>query len=427
EPKSHFWDWYSPYYPVPSEIDPAVPAGCKVTFVQVLSRHASRYPKLPEMERAKALLARIRSEASGHIRPGVSNRDSLKILMSNDLIPHEFEKLTPYGKKEAIDSGRSFFKRYQALAADNDPFMRSIDEDRVIETASLWKKGFYQSKGQDDSKYPDDRRMQIIPTTKGFNNSLHYGGCPAFDRTVSKIHTETAMQWMNRNFKLIIARLNRELPGIHLTPADVQRLMRLCPTNTVINGIESKVCKLFTTEEFQDTEYGNTIGQYYSWGPGNPLGVTQGVGFTNELIARLTGKPVVDHTSTNTTLTQDPATFPLDKKIYADFSRSNVLVSIYSAMGLFDESQPLSKTKMTPLAKSGGFTMSRLIPFGSRMYVEKLKCSDETEELVRVLINNRVMPLSRCGVDRHGRCKLGNFVESLRFARTGGDWDRCFS
>ncbi|EFQ36726.1 histidine acid phosphatase, partial [Colletotrichum graminicola M1.001] len=330
EPKSHFWDWYSPYYPVPSEIDPAVPAGCKVTFVQVLSRHASRYPKSPEMERAKALLARVRTEVSGRVRPEPSNRETLEILMSNDLIPHEFEKLTPFGKKEAIDSGRSFFKRYQDLAAHNDPFMRSIDEDRVIETASLWKEGFDQSKGYGKTT----RGMEIIPTTKGFNNSLHYGGCPAFDRTVSKIHTSTAMQWMNRNFEQIIARMNRQLPGVYFAPADIQRLMRLCPTNTVINGIESKVCNLFTTEEFRDTEYGNTIGQYYSWGPGNPLG--------------------------------NPATFPLNRKIYADFSRSNVLVSIYSAMGLFDGARPLSKTQMTPLAESGGFTMSRLIPFGSR-------------------------------------------------------------
>ncbi|WDK16850.1 histidine acid phosphatase [Colletotrichum graminicola] len=422
EPKSHFWDWYSPYYPVPSEIDPAVPAGCKVTFVQVLSRHASRYPKSPEMERAKALLARVRTEVSGRVRPEPSNRETLEILMSNDLIPHEFEKLTPFGKKEAIDSGRSFFKRYQDLAAHNDPFMRSIDEDRVIETASLWKEGFDQSKGYGKTT----RGMEIIPTTKGFNNSLHYGGCPAFDRTVSKIHTSTAMQWMNRNFEQIIARMNRQLPGVYFAPADIQRLMRLCPTNTVINGIESKVCNLFTTEEFRDTEYGNTIGQYYSWGPGNPLGVSQGVGFTNELIARLTGRPVVDHTSTNTTLTQNPATFPLNRKIYADFSRSNVLVSIYSAMGLFDGARPLSKTQMTPLAESGGFTMSRLIPFGSRMYVEKLQCRDEAEEMVRVLLNDRVMPLSSCGADRHGRCKLSNYVESLRFARTGGDWNKCF-
>ncbi|KAK1991171.1 histidine acid phosphatase, partial [Colletotrichum falcatum] len=422
EPKSHFWYWYSPYYPVPSEIDPAIPAGCKVTFVQVLSRHASRYPKALEMQRAKALLDRI--------KPKLSHGDGLEFLKSEDLITHQFEKITPYGQKEAIDSGRSFYTRYRDLAANNEPFVRSIDEDRVIETASLWKEGFYQSKSGGNSKHPDDstsRRMQIIPTTKGFNNSLHYGGCPAFDRTMNELPLTTVKQWENKYVEPTVARLNKMLPGVNFSPFDVQRLMRLCPIHTVIKGTQPKICNLFTTEEFQRDEYRNTLGEYYTWGPGNPLGVTQGVGFTNELIARLTQKPVVDHTSTNTTLTGNPATFPLDKKIYADFSRSNVLVSIYSAMGLFDGAKPLSKTGMTPLAETGGFTMSRLIPFASRMYVEKLKCSDETdEEWVRVLINNRVMPLSGCDVDKHGRCKLGKFVNSLKFARTGGHWDKCF-
>ncbi|KAK2050935.1 histidine acid phosphatase [Colletotrichum caudatum] len=415
EPKSHFWHWYSPYYPVPSEIDPAIPAGCKVTFVQVLSRHASRYPKMDEMQRAETLLDRI--------RPKISDGNSLEILMSNDLIPHEFEKITPFGKEEAVASGKSFYKRYHDLAVDNEPFIRSIDEDRVLETASLWKKGYSQlksednSKDLDDSKDPDDktsRWMQIIPTTKGFNNSLHFGGCPAFDKTANELHSKASLQWMNESLKPIIARLNKNLLGGDLTSSDIQRLMRLCPINTVINGTQSKVCDLFTTKEFQITEYGNTVGEYYSWGPGNPLGVTQGVGFTNELIARLTGKPVVDHTSTNTTLTRDPATFPLNRKIYADFSRSNML--------------PLNKTEMTPLAESGGFSMSRLIPFASRMYVEKLKCSDKEtdEELVRVLINNRVMPLSGCDVDKLGRCKLEKFIQSLKFARVGGHWNKCF-
>ncbi|KAK2028645.1 histidine acid phosphatase, partial [Colletotrichum zoysiae] len=422
EPKSHFWFWYSPYYPVPSEIDPAIPAGCKVTFVQVLSRHASRYPKALEMQRAKALLDRI--------QPALSYGDGLEFLNSEDLIPEHLEKITPYGKKEAIASGRSFYRRYQDLAANNEPFVRSIDEDRVIETASLWKEGFDQLKTGDNSKYPDDkttRRMQIIPTKKGFNNSLHYGGCPAFERTMDELPLKTVTQWDNKHFESTIARLNKKMPGVNFSAYDVQRLMRLCPINTVVNGTEPKICDLFTTEEFQGTEYRNTLGEYYTWGPGNPLGVTQGVGYTNELIARLTQKPVVDHTSTNTTLTGNPSTFPLNKKIYADFSRSNILVSIFSAMGLFDEGKPLSKTEMTPLAETAGFTMSRLIPFASRMYVEKLKCSDETdEELVRVMINNRVMPLSGCDADEHGRCKLGKFVESLKFARTGGHWDKCF-
>jgi hypothetical protein len=63
-----------------------------------------------------------------------------------------------------------------------------------------------------------------------------------------------------------------------------------------------------------------TLNKYYGYSHGNPLGPTQGVGFTNELIARLTSQPVNDHTTTNTTLDTSNTTFPLNRKLYADFS-----------------------------------------------------------------------------------------------------------
>ncbi|KAK1570308.1 LOW QUALITY PROTEIN: histidine acid phosphatase [Colletotrichum navitas] len=386
EPKSHFWSWNSPFYPVPSEIDPSIPAGCEATFVQVLSRHGSKYPKTQEMQEAKAIIK--------HIRTTVTHGEGLEILKSNDLIPRY---LSPFGKKEALDSGISFYKRYRHLATNHDPFIRSVSEER----------------GDPDTT----RRIQIIPMTKGFNNSLHHGGCPAFEKTVNARTSEAPVQWIQEYSRPITEQANKALlPRANLIPSQIKRLMSLCPINTVINGIESKVCNLFTTEEFKNDEYGDTLSKYYSWGPGNPLGPTQGVGFTNELIAQLTQQLVVNHTSTNTTLTGDPKTFLLNKKIYANFT-----------CGLFNGAEPLSQTHMTPLARAKGFSMSRLIPFASRMYVEKLQCSGEAnEEFVRVLVNDRVMLPSGCKVDRHGRCKLSEFVEGLKFARAGGHWNKCF-
>ena len=43
---------------------------------------------------------------------------------------------------------------------------------------------------------------------------------------------------------------------------------------------------------------------------GNPLGRIQGVGYVNELLARLTGEPVQDHTTHNSSLE-----FPLDADV----------------------------------------------------------------------------------------------------------------
>jgi len=65
------------------------------------------------------------------------------------------------------------------------------------------------------------------------------------------------------------------------------------------------------------------------------------VGFTNELIARLTNQPVDDHTTTNSTLDSSNTTFPIGRKLYADFTHDNDMTAIFAAIGLFNSTAPL--------------------------------------------------------------------------------------
>lgn len=44
------------------------------------------------------------------------------------------------------------------------------------------------------------------------------------------------------------------------------------------------------------------------------IGRARGIGFVNELLARLTSSPVVDSTSTNQTIDSNPELFPLPPK-----------------------------------------------------------------------------------------------------------------
>ena len=74
-----------------------------------------------------------------------------------------------------------------------------------------------------------------------------------------------------------------------------------------------------------------------------------------------------------------------------------------------------------------GYTVSRTVPFAARMIVEKMECQNQPE-LVRVLVNGRVISLETCpGVDELGRCKVGDFVKSLTFAEEGGVWEQCYA
>lgn len=205
--------------------------------------------------------------------------------------------------------------------------------------------------------------------------------------------------------------------------------MDLCPFNTVAspNGTISAFCNLFSETEWHQYNYYETLNKYYGYSYGNPLGPTQGVGFTNELIARLTNKPVVDHTSTNSTLDDNPATFPLGRQLYADFSHDNDMTAIFSALGLYNGSAPLPNNTVVEAQQADGYSAAWTVPFAARAYFEKLQCIGQQEEFVRVIINDRVLPLTQCNGDRFGRCKLSAFVDSLSFAVNGGLWFQCFA
>jgi hypothetical protein len=148
----------------------------------------------------------------------------------------------------------------------------------------------------------------------------------------------------------------------------------------------------------------------------------------NELLARLTGQPVQDHTQTNSTLDSSPITFPLDRTLYADFSHDNQLIAIYAALALFPQPRALSPSKPNPTRT---WVTSEMVPFSARMITEKLRCERPSgvDEYVRIFVNDALQPLHFCGADEDGLCQLDAFVNSQSYSRSNGagDFEKCFS
>ena len=103
------------------------------------------------------------------------------------------------------------------------------------------------------------------------------------------------------------------------------------------------------------------------------------------------------------------------------------LTAAFAALGLYNSTALLSNTSIQTPEESNGYSVAWTVPFAGRAYFEKIKCGSTDEELVRVLVNDRVRPLETCGGDELGRCTLKKFIESLSFARSGGHWDQCFA
>lgn len=422
---SRYWGQYSPFFSVPSEISPDVPEQCQITFAQVLSRHGARDPTLHKSQRYHKLIEDIQSKATSYSEKFAFIKD-FKYTLGADM-------LSRLGQQQMVDSGISFYNRYKNNSRTITPFIRASGQTRVIDSAQNWTQGFHQARLQDSGssdkgKYPYN--ILTISEENGSNNTLDHGLCHEFEEgSFSEIGSSAKSIWASIFTPTIVARLNSNLPGVNFTSESVIDLMSICPFHTVANelGHVSPFCELFSEDEWHAYNYYQTLSKYYKYSWGNPLGPTQGVGFTNELIARMTNRPVNDHTCTNSTLDENPETFPISENtvLYADFSHDNTMITVFSALGLYKSIPPLSNTTLEEAKALNGFSTSWIVPFASRAYFEKMKCANEDEEFVRIIINDRVIPIETCKVDGIGRCKLSDFISSLTFAQQGGLWDKC--
>jgi hypothetical protein len=67
---------------------------------------------------------------------------------------------------------------------------------------------------------------------------------------------------------------------------------------------------------------------WYNSGFGAPLARVQGLGYIQELVARLTHTPIaVYNSSTNSTLNNNPTTFPLNDSLYVDATHEVVVLN----------------------------------------------------------------------------------------------------
>jgi Histidine phosphatase superfamily (branch 2) len=388
-----------------------------VSFVQLLSRHGSRYPTASRSKSYNETIASIH-----HRTRSYSDEYSFLQLYTYSL---GADDITKFGEMEMFYSGVTFYNRYHDLAQKATPFVRASGDGRVLASAQFFSSGYHTTKTNHSipDTYPYD--ILVIGEYPDSNNTLNHGLCTAFETAPPPIEQYL---WALKVVPPIMARVNHNLPGADLSAIDILNLMDLCPFETVASadGIVPPFCDIFTYEEWREYEYFQDLGKYYGYGQGSPLGPTQGVGFVNELIARMTNSSVRDRTCVNHTLDSSPSTFPLGLPLYADFSHDNDMTSVFFALGLYDSLPKYVNDPGEARQAREGYSASTTVPFGARAYVEKMVCVHSQEELVRIIVNDRVVMLRNCEADALGRCKLGAFVKSLGFARNGGEWGECF-
>jgi len=120
-------------------------------------------------------------------------------------------------------------------------------------------------------------------------------------------------------------RLNNLSPGFDWTTADSYNAQDLCAYETVALGY-SQFCSLFTIEEWQGYEYSYKISFAGNSGFQSPTGRAIGIGYVQEILARLRHELITEPVAqVNVTLDSDPESFPLNQKLFFDFSHDSML------------------------------------------------------------------------------------------------------
>lgn len=242
-----------------------------------------------------------------------------------------------------------------------------------------------------------------------------------------------------------------------LSIKDTFAMQLLCAYETQFLGV-SEFCSLFTREEWKGFEYSLDIRFFYNHAFGNPTARAQGIGYIEELLARLQNRYIKkSDSSVNSSITDNGETFPLGMKFYADFTHDKMVLGALTALSI-DYFRELPDLITYPPKKDRVFKISHLIPFAAKLTTEVIECdsphpkpvkhervhyyasqygySDDMKgykhRFIRMKLNGGVLPLSSIrGGACKGRsdelCSFDDFIESQKEARERATYQKaCF-
>lgn len=446
-----------------------LPDGCQIEQAHSLQRHAERFPTgaFDDGANDARLAAKVYNFTSAH--PHSSFTGPLSFLNSFQYQIKDTGLLTGIGANTEFLSGVTFWNRYGRTlynasvaqlqynasftngTARPKPVLRTTGQSRIENSQINWALGFF---GTSFLPVPDPELtaftngslfdVVIIPEDGTGNNTLaSYISCfeDDEDSVGSEGDDDLYFGYVPIYLADATARLSAYTPaGFDLTVNDTYALQSICAYETAYIG-SSDFCYLFTADEWAGFEQTLDIEYYYDYSFGNPTGRAQGVGYQQELLARLTGQYITSsNSSVNSTLTSDPSSFPLHRPFYADFTHDDIIISTLTSMSVeyFREHPNL---KQYPPDPNRHFQLSHLTPFGGRLITEVIGCSspdpaavhnhrtayypeqygynpaNATHKFVRMRLNNGIIPLEtiptgECSGRTDGLCGMEGFLAS---------------
>jgi len=239
------------------------------------------------------------------------------------------------------------------------------------------------------------------------------------------------MTWVGQYLQDATKRFQAMAPDFDWTIVDTYAAQNMCPYETVAYGY-SAFCNLFTYDEWVGFEY--SLDLYFAGSSGfqSPTGRAVGIGYVQEVMARLHNHTLgYSGSQINVTLDNNTDTFPLNQSLYFDFSHDTNIMSILTAFGFRQFSSFLPSTYYPGLHN---LTVSHLEPFAARLDIEIISTPHPLLEdryaskdvgseymeggetkYIHFILNQRTLPLGvsfpECGQRSDGWCELETFLK----------------
>ncbi|KAF7973522.1 hypothetical protein HWV62_14944 [Athelia sp. TMB] len=390
---SNYWGQITPYHDNSPDYfgveQVGLPDGCGIEQVHVLHRHAQRYPTsyIEDGGFMETFAAKLINFTTA--RPDATFTGPLDFLntWSYELGQGPLEgTLTAPGSVTEFTSGVRFWNQYgrllynatagqprynASLVGNTKPVLRTTSQTRILQSAQYWATGFF---GFNSS---DNYDLFVIPEGGVENNTLaSYDSCKNDgNASVYYLGDYAAINYIPHYLQPAQRRLASYMPeGFDLNVNDTYGIQEICAYEVAAFGT-SDFCSLFTLAEWEGFEYSTDLAYYGDYSYGNPVGRAQGIGYVQELLARLMNQTIpVSNSSVNSTLDSDPTTFPLGQPFYLDMSHDDILVSVVTALSIEYFKQDMPLTQFPPDPKRH-FILSHLTPFGTRLETEVLGCA----------------------------------------------------
>ncbi|KZP00817.1 phosphoglycerate mutase-like protein [Calocera viscosa TUFC12733] len=392
-----------------------IPPTCELLEAHMLHRHGARYPSSSET------VSTLGTKIANATATGQLIATGELAFLNTWKYGLGAEILTPYGREQLFDLGVSWRVKYGHLLDKFPngtlPVFRTTSQDRMVKSALNFAAGFFGIPYED--QYHQEIIIEGAPAGIAGNNTLSPASCKNLLIGLTDSAAPIA-KWQTIYLANATARINSLVTGINFTAADVGNMQSLCAYESVAVGY-SDFCRLFTEAEWEGFEYSSDLTYWYGFAWGAPAAAAMGVGWVQELVARLTHTPLtVFNSSTNSTLDSNPLTFPVNQSLYVDATHDSFVDSVLVALNFtsFIKTGPLPVDHI-PAGKRS-FVASETTPFATALVAQVVNCtnaSGSATPYIRWLLNDASVPLDNipgCGADAYGRCPLDAFVAAMK-------------